>query len=59
MGLYGHAGVSPAIYLERKHVMLKLYKNPKNAGWMGWFEDKDGKALAFVTLQGIIVPSPV
>jgi len=39
--------------------MLKLYKNPKNVGWMGWFEDKNGNALAFVTLEGIIVPSPV
>ncbi len=35
--------------------MLKLYKNPKSVGWMGWFEDGDGNALAFVTLEGVIV----
>lgn len=39
--------------------MLKLYRNPKSVGWMGWFEDEDGKALAFVTLEGVIVRSPV
>ena len=36
--------------------MLKLYSNPKNVGWMGWFENAEGKCLAFVTLQGVIVP---
>ena len=40
-------------------VMLKLYKNPKSVGWLGWFENSAGKALAFVTLEGIIVSSPV
>ena len=39
--------------------MLKLYENPKSVGWLGWFEDENGKALAFVTLEGILVPSPV
>ena len=39
--------------------MLKLYKNPKSVGWMGWFEDKNGNALAFVTLEGIIIPSSI
>ena len=39
--------------------MLKLYSNPKSVGWLGWFEDIDGRALAFVTLEGIIIPSPV
>ncbi len=39
--------------------MLKLYSNPKSVGWLGWFEDEIGKAFAFVTLEGIIVPSPV
>ncbi len=38
--------------------MLKLYKNPKHVGWLGWFEDEGGNALAFVTLQGVIVLSP-
>jgi len=38
--------------------MLRLYKSPKNVGWLGWFEDNDGKTLAFVTLEGIIVPNP-
>jgi len=35
--------------------MLKLYKNPESVGWLGWFEDETGKALAFVTLEGVIV----
>ena len=26
---------------------------------LGWFEDETGKTLAFVTLEGVIVPSPV
>jgi len=38
--------------------MLKLYGNPKAVGWLGWFEDEAGKALAFVTLEGIIVRNP-
>ena len=36
--------------------MLKLYSKPKSVGWLGWFEDKNGKTLAFVTLEGGIVP---
>lgn len=39
--------------------MLKLYKNPKNVGWLGWFEDMDGHALAYVTLEGLIISSPI
>jgi hypothetical protein len=36
--------------------MLKLYSNPKNVGWLGWFEDNVGNVLAFVTLDGMIIP---
>ncbi len=39
--------------------MLKLYNNPKSVGWMGWFEDNGGQAIAFVTLEGVIVRSPM
>jgi hypothetical protein len=38
--------------------MLKLYGNPVAVGWMGWFEDASGTALAYVTLQGVIVRAP-
>jgi hypothetical protein len=38
--------------------MLKLYSNPVAVGWLGWFEDAHGAALAFVTLQGVIVAAP-
>lgn len=38
--------------------MLHLYKNPYMTGWLGWFENTSGKALAFVTLSGQVVPMP-
>ena len=38
--------------------MLRLYQNPAAVGWLGWFEDADGMALAYVTLEGIIVAAP-
>ena len=36
--------------------MLKLYKNLKCVGWLGWLEDNAGRSLAFVTIGGMIVP---
>lgn len=31
--------------------MFKLYSNPKGVGWLGWFEDCEGNATAFVGLD--------
>jgi hypothetical protein len=39
--------------------MLKLYQNPKSVGWLGWFEDGNGNAIAYVTLDGMIIKSPI
>lgn len=36
--------------------MLNLYSNPSSVGWLGWFEDAKGNCLAFVTLEGYIIP---
>lgn len=36
--------------------MLNLYNNPENVGWLGWFDDAEGNCLAFVTLEGHIIP---
>ena len=38
--------------------MLYVYANPEATGWLGWFDDANGKALAYVTLEGTIVPAP-
>jgi len=35
--------------------MFRLYKNPKAAGWLGWFEDANGKTEAFVGLDRKVV----
>ena len=39
--------------------MLKLYKKPQNVGWLGWFDDANGDVMAFVTLEGRIIPFSV
>ena len=31
--------------------MFKMYSNPMGAGWLGWIEDANGKATAFVGLD--------
>ena len=31
--------------------MFKMYSNPESTGWLGWFEDNNGKAVAFVGLD--------
>ncbi len=31
--------------------MFHLYRNPKATGWLGWFEDANGKATAYVALD--------
>ncbi len=32
--------------------MFKRYRIPDAVGWLGWFEDADGKAFAFLGLDG-------
>jgi hypothetical protein len=34
---------------------VRLYKNPKAVCWLGWLEGNDGRALAFIGLDGKIV----
>lgn len=36
-------------------MILKLYSNPKGAGWRGWLETPGGKAIAFIRLDGEVV----
>ena len=31
--------------------MFHMYSNPKATGWLGWFEDGEGNATAFVGLD--------
>ncbi len=31
--------------------MFKMYSNPEVTGWLGWFEDANGKATAYVGLN--------
>lgn len=33
----------------------KMYSNPQAVGWLGWCEDGDGKATAFVGLDRKVV----
>lgn len=35
--------------------MFRKYSNPEAVGWLGWFEDGDGKATAFVGLDRHVV----
>ena len=35
--------------------MFKRYKNPESVGWLGWFEDAEGKATAFVGLDRRVI----
>ena len=35
--------------------MFKMYANPKETGWLGWFEGADGQATAFVGLDRKVV----
>ena len=32
--------------------MFTKYAKPEEVGWLGWFEDADGNATAFVDLHG-------
>ena len=34
---------------------LRLYKNSKNVGWLGWLETCKGQAKGFIKLNGDIV----
>ena len=34
-------------------MILKLYSNPQNVGWLGWIEGND-KAIGFVDMDGNI-----
>jgi hypothetical protein len=36
-------------------MLFKEYKRPENVGWKGWIENRKGRALAFVRLDGEIV----
>lgn len=31
--------------------MFRFYADPKKTGWLGWFEDANGTAIAFVDLS--------
>lgn len=33
---------------------IKLYKNPKKVGWLGWIEGKNNMVVGFVCLNGQI-----
>ena len=35
--------------------MFTAYRRPTETGWLGWFEDADGNATAFVTLNKRVV----
>lgn len=35
--------------------MFNKYSNPQATGWLGWFEDNDGNATAFVSLDRRVV----
>lgn len=35
--------------------MFRLYSNPQATGWLGWFEDADGTATAYVGLDRKVV----
>jgi len=35
--------------------MFTKYSKPDQVGWLGWFEDADGNATAFVGLDKIVV----
>lgn len=40
------------IYPLTKEVsMFTAYRNPTEVGWLGWFEDSQGKCTAFVGLD--------
>ena len=36
-------------------MILKLYPNPKNVGWLGWIETCRGAVAGFVKLDGTII----
>lgn len=36
-------------------MIVKVYSNQTGAGWMGWIEDAQEKALGFIRLNGEIV----
>ena len=35
--------------------MFQMYSNPSATGWLGWFENADGNATAFVGLDRRVV----
>ncbi len=35
--------------------MFKMYSNPKATGWLGWFENAEGTATAFVGLDRKVI----
>ncbi len=35
--------------------MFYAYRHPTKVGWLGWFEDSNGNATAFVDLNNKVV----
>ena len=35
--------------------MFRMYRNPETTKWLGWFENAEGKAIAFVRLDRKVV----
>lgn len=35
--------------------MFRMYRNPEATKWLGWFEDADGTAIAWVALDRTVV----
>lgn len=35
--------------------MFFAYRHPTKVGWLGWFEDANGTATAFVGLDGKVI----
>ncbi len=35
--------------------MFFAYRHPTKVGWLGWFEDGEGNATAFVGLDNVVV----
>lgn len=33
-------------------MIVKLYKNPQDVGWLGWIEGLNEKVLGFIKLDG-------
>lgn len=43
--------IDDVIHFFRRMNMFYAYRHPTNAGWLGWFADAKGMAIAFVDLD--------